>query len=204
MQQYNTNNSAVKRIMHEMREMAEEPHYQYSAAPLEDNIFEWHFTIRGPKDTEFEGGCYHGRIILPPEYPFKPPSILLLTPSGRFDVNKKICLSNTSYHPERWQPSWSIRTVLVALIGFMPTKGDGAIGSLDFPIEERKRLAKLSHDFVCDKCSSDLLQLIDEPTTPQQDKTNTTTSSTLASDTENTSQTTNNEIVEKKFSQHRN
>lgn len=44
-------------------------------------MFEWHFTIRGPADSEFEGGIYHGRIVLPPEYPMKPPSIILLTVS---------------------------------------------------------------------------------------------------------------------------
>lgn len=33
-----------------------------------------HFTIRGADGTDFEGGVYHGRILLPPEYPFKPPS----------------------------------------------------------------------------------------------------------------------------------
>ena len=48
---------------------------------FQDNLFEWHFTIRGPADSEFDGGVYHGRIILPPEYPMKPPSIILLTVS---------------------------------------------------------------------------------------------------------------------------
>ena len=51
----------------------------FYAQPLEDNIFEWHFTIRGPPDTDFDGGIYHGRILLPAEYPMKPPSIILLT-----------------------------------------------------------------------------------------------------------------------------
>ncbi len=46
---------------------------------FQDNLFEWHFTIRGPADSEFAGGIYHGRIVLPPEYPMKPPSIILLT-----------------------------------------------------------------------------------------------------------------------------
>ena len=44
-------------------------------------MFEWHFTIRGPSETDFEGGIYHGRIVLPPDYPMKPPSIILLTVS---------------------------------------------------------------------------------------------------------------------------
>lgn len=45
----------------------------------QENIFEWQFAIRGPGDTEFEGGIYHGRIQLPAEYPFKPPAFMLLT-----------------------------------------------------------------------------------------------------------------------------
>jgi len=60
----------------------------------------------------------------------KPPNVIFLTPNGRFEVHKKICLSISGYHPETWRPSWSIRTALLALIGFMPTHGSGAIGSL--------------------------------------------------------------------------
>ncbi len=36
----------------------------------------------------------------------------------------------SSHHPEHWQPSWSVRVALVALIAFLPTSGHGAIGSL--------------------------------------------------------------------------
>lgn len=46
---------------------------------FQDNLFEWHFSIRGPPNSDFEGGIYHGRITLPPDYPMKPPSIILLT-----------------------------------------------------------------------------------------------------------------------------
>ena len=73
---------------------------------------------------------YHGRILLPPEYPFKPPAFMMLTPSGRFETGVKICLSISSHHPEHWQPSWSVRTALTALIAFMPSPGQGALGSL--------------------------------------------------------------------------
>lgn len=53
----------------------------YYAQPLEDNLFEWHFTILAPQGTDYEGGRYHGRVILPTEYPMKPPSIIMLTVS---------------------------------------------------------------------------------------------------------------------------
>uniref|UniRef100_A0A8C5PXP8 UBC core domain-containing protein n=1 Tax=Leptobrachium leishanense TaxID=445787 RepID=A0A8C5PXP8_9ANUR len=82
---------------------------------------------------------YHGKIVLPPEYPMKPP-------------RKKISLSISGHHPETWQPSWSIRTALLAIIGFMPTKGEGAIDSLDYTPEERKTLAKKSQEFCCEAC----------------------------------------------------
>ncbi|XP_041109637.1 ubiquitin-conjugating enzyme E2 J1 isoform X2 [Polyodon spathula] len=173
-----------------MKEAAElrDPTEHYHAQPLEDNLFEWHFTVRGPPDSDFDGGVYHGRVVLPPDYPMKPPSIILLThtvdhvearrrmcsdpppflktqlakalrfkqPNGRFEAGKKICLSISGHHPETWQPSWSIRTALIAIIGFMPTKGEGAIGSLDYTPEERKALARKSQDFCCEVCGGSM------------------------------------------------
>ncbi|MCP9262199.1 Ubiquitin-conjugating enzyme E2 J1 [Dirofilaria immitis] len=149
--QYNLKSTGVKRLMKEAAELRN-PTDMYYAQPLEDNLFEWHFTVRGPKDTDFEGGVYHGRILLPADYPMKPPSVILLTPNGRFRLNQKICLSISGHHPESWQPSWSIRTALLAIIGFMPTHAAGALGSLEYPPEERRKLAKMSHDWVCKEC----------------------------------------------------
>ena len=71
---------AVKRLMREAWEMRESTE-DFSAAPVADNLFEWHFTIRGANDSDFEGGVYHGRISFPTEYPMKPPNIILLTVS---------------------------------------------------------------------------------------------------------------------------
>lgn len=62
---------------------------------FQDNLFEWHFTVRGPPDSPYSDGVYHGRILLPAEYPMKPPNLILLTPNGRFETNKKICLRFT-------------------------------------------------------------------------------------------------------------
>lgn len=150
-EKYNTKCPGVKRLMREALELAEATE-EYCARPLEDNLFEWHFTVQGPKGTDFEGGIYHGRILLPKEYPMHPPHIILLTPNGRFEVNKKICLSISGHHPETWQPSWSIRTALLALIAFMPTPAEGTIGSLDYTPAERKSLAKKSVNWVCPHC----------------------------------------------------
>lgn len=143
-EKYNLRNPAVKRILQEMREMEKDDSLDFVAQAFEENIFEWHFVIRGPPDTDFEGGLYHGRILLPSEYPMKPPSFMMLTKNGRFETNTKICLSISDYHPEHWQPSWSMRTALTALVAFLPTPGKGALGSIDMSSDIRKQLAALS------------------------------------------------------------
>lgn len=161
----NKNNSAVKRIMQEARELANDPSTDYHAAPLEDDIFEWHCTLRGPAGTEFEGGLYHFRILLPAEYPFRPPSIMMLTPSGRFEVNTKICISFTSYHEELWQPAWGVRTAIIGLQGFFPLKGQAAVGvgSIESHPSERKRLATLSREWTCPHCETSNLEILPDP-----------------------------------------
>lgn len=142
--------------------MQSNPSDDFMSLPLEENIFEWQFAIRGPGDTEFEGGIYHGRIQLPAEYPFKPPSFMLLTPNGRFETQTKICLSISNHHPEHWQPSWSVRTALVALIAFMPTNPNGALGSLDYKKEERRALAIKSREAAPKFGTPERQKLIDE------------------------------------------
>lgn len=110
----------------EASELATTPSPDYTATPQEDNLFEWHFTLRGPPGNSsspdstsagpYADGMYHGRIVLPPTYPLRPPSFRFLTPSGRFETNREICLSISGHHEETWQPAWGLRTALVAYV----------------------------------------------------------------------------------------
>ena len=36
-----------------------------------------------------QGGYYHGKLVFPREFPFKPPSIYMLTPNGRFNIGTR-------------------------------------------------------------------------------------------------------------------
>jgi hypothetical protein len=60
-------------------------------APLRGNLHEWHFTVSGPVGTVYEGGLYHGRILLPADYPASAPRLQMLNPSGRFEVRAVRC-----------------------------------------------------------------------------------------------------------------
>ena len=112
-----------------------------------------------------------GRILLPADYPFKPPHVIFLTKNGRFETNTKICLSISAYHEETWQPAWGIRTMLEAIISFLPSEGNGTIGALDWTPIERKKLAEESLNFVCPTCGRvlDLLQETEDAEDSLQD-----------------------------------
>ena len=144
---------SIKRLTKEFSNMQDKPSYQYYAEPIKGEMFEWHFTVRGPPETDYEGGIYHGVVTFPEEYLFKPPSVQFLTPNGRFEINTKICLTFTDFHPEYWQPAWTVRTILIGLQSFMPDEEESlSIGSIIASSSERKRLAKVSTQWKCDNC----------------------------------------------------
>lgn len=108
----------------------------------------------------FLGGYYHGKLIFPREFPFKPPSIYMITPNGRFKCNTRysmtlsslsseetalerfdlplprLCLSITDFHPDTWNPAWSVSTILTGLLSFMVEKGPtlGSIETSDYTV----------------------------------------------------------------------
>lgn len=107
-------------VVREAAELSNSPSPDYTATPLESDLFEWHFTFRGPPNSSYSEGIYHGRIVLPATYPLRPPSFRFLTPSGRFETNREICLSISGHHEETWQPAWGVRTALVACVEPLP------------------------------------------------------------------------------------
>lgn len=147
----------TKRLMKEAAELSPNsptPSPHFHASPIDDsNLFEWHFTILGPPPpSSFANGIYHGRIVLPPTYPLRPPSFRFLTPSGRFEVNREICLSISGHHEESWQPAWGIRTALIAIRSFMDGEAKGQVGGLDVSAEVRKEWARKSRGWKCEVC----------------------------------------------------
>ncbi|PWY90279.1 UBC-like protein, partial [Aspergillus sclerotioniger CBS 115572] len=146
--------TSTKRLLREATELSTHPSPYFHAAPISDtNLHDWHFTIQGPPSpSPYANGLYHGRIVLPPTYPLRPPSFRFLTPSGRFEVNREICLSISGHHEETWQPAWGIRTALIALRSFMDGDARGQVGGLDVGAEVRRRYAVESRAWRCDGC----------------------------------------------------
>ncbi|KAH9612994.1 hypothetical protein KSS87_012586 [Heliosperma pusillum] len=140
--------ACVKRLQKEFRALCKEPVPHIVARPSPNDILDWHYVLEGSEGTPFAGGYYYGKIKFPSEYPFKPPGISMTTPNGRFMTQKKICLSMSDFHPESWNPMWSVSSILTGLLSFM-VDNSPTTGSVTTTVEEKQRLAKASLAFNC-------------------------------------------------------
>jgi ubiquitin-conjugating enzyme E2 J2 len=107
-----------------------------------------HYVIEGSAKTPYAGGIYHGKLIFPRDYPLKPPSVMMLTPSGRFQPNRRLCLSMSDFHPETWNPMWSVSTILTGLYSFMIETAP-TLGSIETTISQKQKYGRQSLDFNC-------------------------------------------------------
>jgi ubiquitin-conjugating enzyme E2 J2 len=144
---------AIRRLKKEYQELHKNPvHAGIFVQPNEANFLHAHFLLSGESfhDTAYEGGVYHGVLKFPPNYPLKPPSVLMYTPSGRFKVNQRICFSYSDFHPELWCPAWNIRTILVGLVSFMNSE-EATTGEVIASHAERVRFAQESVSYCVEK-----------------------------------------------------
>ncbi|KFZ20668.1 hypothetical protein V502_03081 [Pseudogymnoascus sp. VKM F-4520 (FW-2644)] len=158
----NSKSPTIRRILREAAELSSTPSPDFHAVPTETDLFTWHFTLRGPPTSVYSSGIYHGRIVLPPTYPLRPPSFRFLTPSGRFEVNREICLSISGHHEETWMPAWGVRTALVALRSFLETPAAGQVGGLDTTDATRRQLADQSRGWTCQGCGKTNEEILQE------------------------------------------
>jgi len=138
----------IRRLTKELKSLIKDPikNPKVTVAADESNILEVHYVIEGSEKTPYAGGIYHGKLIFPKDYPLKPPSVIMITKNGRFQPSRRLCLSMSDFHPESWNPMWSVSTILTGLYSFMiecaPT-----LGSVESTRSQKEKLARLSLDY---------------------------------------------------------
>ena len=74
---------AIKILNEELKDLGKSPMSNIGVTVgliNEDNIFEWKFTLCGPKETSYELGMFFGKIIFSEDYPEMRPIISFITP----------------------------------------------------------------------------------------------------------------------------
>ena len=138
--------TAASRLRQDFLRLKKDPVPYIVAEPLPSNLLEWHYVVTGPEGSPYDGGLYHGKLVFPAEFPFKPPSIYIITPNGRFKTDTRLCLSISDYHPDTWNPAWSVATILTGLLSFMLEKSP-TLGSVETTDFDKRQFAVKSHEF---------------------------------------------------------
>eukprot|EP00531_Pseudo-nitzschia_arenysensis_P011087 CAMPEP_0116123574 /NCGR_PEP_ID=MMETSP0329-20121206/4820_1 /TAXON_ID=697910 /ORGANISM="Pseudo-nitzschia arenysensis, Strain B593" /LENGTH=223 /DNA_ID=CAMNT_0003617497 /DNA_START=316 /DNA_END=987 /DNA_ORIENTATION=- len=138
----------VRRLTKELKSLMKDPikNPKVTVAADESNILEVHYVIEGSEKTPYAGGIYHGKLIFPKDYPLKPPSVIMITRNGRFQPNRRLCLSMSDFHPESWNPMWSVSTILTGLYSFM-IEAAPTLGSIESTRSQKEKLARMSLDY---------------------------------------------------------
>ena len=117
---------AIKILNEEFKDLGESPIYNIGVTVgliNEDNIFEWRFTLLGPKETSYELGMFFGKIIFSEDYPEMRPIISFITPI--YHPNVKHLKDNNNNFPllgnvsvsflNGWKRGTKIRKILAKL-----------------------------------------------------------------------------------------
>ncbi|XP_052074161.1 ubiquitin-conjugating enzyme E2-17 kDa-like [Mytilus californianus] len=110
---------ATKRLNKELKDLSRNPSPGCSAGPINDDMFNWEGRIQGPDGTPYAGGLFFLRIMIPSDYPLKPPKVKFTTKIYHPNINGssgEICLGVLK---SNWAPSLDIRKLLLNIISLL-------------------------------------------------------------------------------------
>jgi len=160
-------------LLNYIRAEMQDPDPEYRVfIPDTNNILELHFSVRGPSPGPFAGGLYHGRILMDPDFPYKPPHVQLMTKSGRFDTFHNICFSYTAFHPETWAAAGCMKNLIIGLQSLFEAYDEHAVGLIFKPdLKKCKELAAESRSYYCEACKRSHKDILAEMDKAAEEKT---------------------------------
>ncbi|KAI9889285.1 MAG: Ubiquitin-conjugating enzyme E2 1 [Vezdaea aestivalis] len=112
----------LRRVGKELADIRHDRTSHIAAAPVNDadltHLKGW---FQGPPGTPYEGGTYHIDIVIPAEYPFRPPVMRFDTKVWHPNVSSQtgaICLDTLS---SAWSPVLTIKSALLSLQSLLST-----------------------------------------------------------------------------------
>ena len=107
------------RIKKEYQDIIKEKNSNVQVKLVSNDYRHWKGRIKGPIDTCYQGGIFDVDIIIPDDYPFKPPKMKFDTKIWHPNISSvtgAICLDILK---NEWTPALTIRTALISLQALM-------------------------------------------------------------------------------------
>lgn len=110
--------SSLQRLQKEYAQMQKDYTPNLSAAPINDNLYQWEAIILGPTETPYEGGVFKLNISILQDYPFKPPIVTFKTKIYHPNINSEgsICLDILK---TGWSPALTISKILLSICSLL-------------------------------------------------------------------------------------
>lgn len=138
----------LKRINGEIKQIRKNKSSEFQIIPDETNMQIFYFLLK-PAHKPYANGLYIGKIVLPDNFPHTAPNYYMLTPSGRFNINAPICLSNSGYHNTTWNPHWTIVNITKGFLSILlsENQSDFGLNHIHNSVEIREKLASDSIEY---------------------------------------------------------
>ncbi|KAJ7109228.1 ubiquitin-conjugating enzyme/RWD-like protein [Mycena epipterygia] len=106
--------TALRRIQKELADINKKPIDGITVETKEDNLFEWKCAIKADSDSPYKNGTFHFTLSLPPNFPFKAPTVTFTTKIYHPGINEEgsICVPVLR---DEWKPSVTLSSVLVII-----------------------------------------------------------------------------------------
>ena len=107
------------RIKKEYQDLQKEKNSNVKVKLVDNDIRHWKGRIKGTIDTCYAGGIFDVDIVIPDDYPFKPPKMKFDTKIWHPNISSvtgAICLDILK---NEWTPALTIRTALISLQALM-------------------------------------------------------------------------------------
>ena len=106
---------ALKRIRSELIDLGKSCPENMTAGPKnEEDPYHWEGFIMGPDDTPYAGGTFFLDIVLPTDYPFKPPNIKFVTKIYHPNINSNGSM-NINILRDQWDPGYTVKSLLMSI-----------------------------------------------------------------------------------------
>lgn len=142
--------TTLKRLEGELKNLKRSRESYYQVFQDDEEKLHFYFMFKGDEGP-YNGGYYIGKIMLPVDYPNNPGDIKVLTPSGRFKVDSKICLSNTGYHKESHSPIWTIEQIIIGFVSIFYDDKETGVSHIKDTDTNRKILRDQSFQYNTEK-----------------------------------------------------
>lgn len=110
----------AQRLMKEHRDLQKEARRvadpEIILEPVNNYVFRWKGSIRGPEGTPYEGGRFILDVTVPPSYPLAAPSFRFVTKIFHPNVHPKTGEICVDILKSAWSPAWTLQSTCRAII----------------------------------------------------------------------------------------